>query len=408
MKTKKTLRILHVMLLLFTISCNTDDDKTGIVSEIDTEVPVIQCLSNITVSISATETGIIVNFPKPIATDNISATVTQIKGISPGKIFLVGTTTNTFQAKDAAGNISVCSFDVIITRETPSLNMPYLIGNNPTPTGKKWVKMEDLSDEFEGTSISSNWDTRSVVPGRFNWLGRFPGLFQVENMSVVDGELRMEAKKEVEPINLSNKDWTHTGAIIRSNAFVKPGMFIEAKMKTTTTIMSGTFWIQAPSSDCTILPKTELDVTESIGRSSGKFKPTEPGEEVPTWYANAREDFLQGMNATARERTSACTSKAVNRGTPSDKGGTFSPSEDFHVYGFHWEDPTKLHFYIDGIYSHSIVPSIPFNTPMAIIMAIETYDFNWPNDAEADGFNESKIDRSTRYKWVRTWNLEDE
>ncbi|CAD5263299.1 hypothetical protein ALTERO38_60399 [Alteromonas sp. 38] len=43
---------------------------------------------------------------------------------------------------------------------------------------------------------------------------------------------------------------------------------------------------------------------------------------------------------------------------------------------------------------------------MALILAIEIYDFNWPSDAKKDGFMASKKDRSTRYQWIRTWKTE--
>ncbi|NVK23932.1 MAG: family 16 glycosylhydrolase [Gammaproteobacteria bacterium] len=283
------------------------------------------------------------------------------------------------------------------------ITRPYIIEQDARiVTDYKWQLVSELSDEFEGNQLSIKWDTRNVIPGKFHWNGRFPGLFKPENVSVIDGELRMEGKKE--DTYFENRLWTHSGAILRSHALVKPGMYTEAKMKTTTTIMSGTFWMQSPWADtCPEFPRTELDVTESIGRAASAYKPTKAGETQPEWYSKAKRDFLQGMNATARQRTDKCTAKQINVETPQGKGGDFIPSEDFHVYGFHWRTSTKLDFYVDGRFSHTIIPSVPFTTPMSIILAIEIYDFNWPSDVEKDGFNESPIDRSTRYKWIRTW-----
>src|SRR5690606_37957353 len=40
--------------------------------------------------------------------------LTQTAGLPSGSIFPIGTTTNTFQTQDEAGNISTCSFDVIV------------------------------------------------------------------------------------------------------------------------------------------------------------------------------------------------------------------------------------------------------------------------------------------------------
>lgn len=270
---------------------------------------------------------------------------------------------------------------------------------------QRWSLVETLSDEFEGDELSQIWDTRNIVPGKFLWNGRYPGLFQKKNVSVVDGELWMEGKRE--DVVFEGRTWTHTGAILRSHASILPGMYTEAKMKTTSTIMSGTFWMQTPHApNCETVPKTELDVTESIGRASSNTKPPLEGESVPEWYEKARTSFLQGINATARQRQDGCTEKAINIETSKDLSGTFSPSEDFHVYGFHWRTPTQLDFFVDGKFNHTIVPSIPFEKPMALILAIEIYDFNWPTDAKKDGFMASKKDRSTRYQWIRTWKTE--
>lgn len=270
---------------------------------------------------------------------------------------------------------------------------------------QRWSLVEMLSDEFEGDELSQIWDTRNIIPGKFMWNGRYPGLFQKKNVSVVDGELWMEGKRE--DVVFEGRTWTHTGAILRSHALIQPGMYTEAKMKTTTTIMSGTFWMQTPhDSNCEKVPKTELDVTESIGRASSNTKPPPKGESVPKWYEKTRARFLQGINATARQRYDSCTEKAINIETPIELSGTFSPSEDFHIYGFHWRTPTQLDFYVDGKFNHTIVPSIAFENPMALILAIEIYDFNWPTEPEKDGFMASKKDRSTRYQWIRTWKAE--
>ncbi|MEM6644572.1 MAG: ricin-type beta-trefoil lectin domain protein, partial [Bacteroidota bacterium] len=79
--------------------------------------------------------------------------------------------------------------------------------------------------------------------------------------------------------------------------------------------------------------------------------------------------------------------------------------------GFYWESGNRLHFYLDGKWVHSINnPPIPFIHEMVIVMALETYDFNYPSgDNVKDGFTwpngsaKSKERRSTRYQWVRTW-----
>ena len=54
-----------------------------------------------------------------------SIQVTQTSGLSSGSVFPVGTTTNTYEITDAAGNTVMCSFDVTITdTEAPTATCP--------------------------------------------------------------------------------------------------------------------------------------------------------------------------------------------------------------------------------------------------------------------------------------------
>jgi gliding motility-associated-like protein len=79
----------------------------------DVTKPVISgCPSNITVSANASCQAV-VSWTAPIFTDNCSGgTLTTTK--APGSTFSVGTTPVTYTAKDAAGNASTCSFNVIV------------------------------------------------------------------------------------------------------------------------------------------------------------------------------------------------------------------------------------------------------------------------------------------------------
>ncbi|MEM6644119.1 MAG: HYR domain-containing protein [Bacteroidota bacterium] len=392
------MKYLSVLLLIFSLGCGKDEDEQV---ELDDESPTINCPEDISVTIEFLDPSPIIEYDEPTVTDNVGAVASLRSGQASGTAFPDGETTVTYRAQDAAGNTTSCSFTVSVVRNEPTtLNEPYVIGGL-TVTGKKWSPVTELSDEFEGSEINTDvWDTRSVVPGRFFWYGRWPGLFRKKNIIVQNGELWLTAEILDTPIDSGNVEgWTHGGSIVRSHVDAQIGMFVEAEMKTTETIFSGTFWLTSPSADCNVVPNTELDVTESIGRKSGVFKQPELG-----WYRNAADEFEFGINSTCRQRGSSCLD-------PKNSGnsiGDFVPSEDFHVYGMYWRSPTEIDFYLDGTYAYTIEPPIAFENPMAIIMACETYDFNWPTDAESDGFNLSREQRSSRYKWVRTWKLEDE
>ncbi|MDF2157820.1 HYR domain-containing protein [Algoriphagus sp. CAU 1675] len=88
----------------------------------DNEDPVINdCPSDINVSNDSGNCGAVVTWTEPIATDN-SGSVSLISNYEPGSIFPVGTTEVIYTATDAAGNQSICRFNVIVTdNELPNV-----------------------------------------------------------------------------------------------------------------------------------------------------------------------------------------------------------------------------------------------------------------------------------------------
>ncbi|MDH3246149.1 MAG: HYR domain-containing protein, partial [Saprospiraceae bacterium] len=88
----------------------------------DNENPSISCPANITVNNDPGTCGAVVNYTAPVGTDNCpGATTSQTAGLAPGEFFPVGTTTNTFEVIDAAGNKASCSFTVtVIDNEAPA------------------------------------------------------------------------------------------------------------------------------------------------------------------------------------------------------------------------------------------------------------------------------------------------
>ncbi|GMQ24093.1 hypothetical protein Aoki45_07750 [Algoriphagus sp. oki45] len=88
------------------------------VNVVDSEAPVISCPENIATSVAFGQTGAVVTFDLPTATDNCGVPVLQLTdGLASGSLFPIGTTTVTYQAADAAGNTQNCSFTVTVTAE---------------------------------------------------------------------------------------------------------------------------------------------------------------------------------------------------------------------------------------------------------------------------------------------------
>ena len=81
----------------------------------------------ITVRTTAGACEAMVRFPSLTATDNCdpNPSITQVAGPASGTIFPLGTTTITYEATDASGNMSTCSFDVnVVDFEQPTITCP--------------------------------------------------------------------------------------------------------------------------------------------------------------------------------------------------------------------------------------------------------------------------------------------
>ena len=109
-----------------------------IVTVSDNQVPVITCPANISVNNTPGTCGAAVTYTTPVGTDNCSGTtVTKTAGLASGATFPVGTTINTFEVTDAAGNKTSCSFTItVVDNENPTAPNPAPIvasGSAPPP-----------------------------------------------------------------------------------------------------------------------------------------------------------------------------------------------------------------------------------------------------------------------------------
>ena len=82
----------------------------------ETTPPVLICPSNIVVTLppNTMDTGMVVNYPAPTATDNCTASPIITTSIASGSVFPVGVSTVNATATDAANNQSRCGFTVTV------------------------------------------------------------------------------------------------------------------------------------------------------------------------------------------------------------------------------------------------------------------------------------------------------
>lgn len=101
----------------------SNNSVTTSVTPVDTTPPGITGPANLTLNTDPGAAGARVNYATPVANDNCSTpTVTLIAGLPSGSLFPVGTTTVTYEAKDAANNRSSHTFTVtVVDAEPPTI-----------------------------------------------------------------------------------------------------------------------------------------------------------------------------------------------------------------------------------------------------------------------------------------------
>ena len=113
--------------------------------------PVITCPPNININLAPTICSSVATWSNATATDNCatSPTVVQISGPVSGSDFPIGITPITYQATDASGNTSTCTFNVTINDYTAP------------PLGCKPIQLS-LDDDCEGeitpTMVLTGWE----------------------------------------------------------------------------------------------------------------------------------------------------------------------------------------------------------------------------------------------------------
>lgn len=382
-------KIVLALGLLF-VFVNCSDEGEDIVEKQDTLAPTITCTESINIQVEVPLEGSIVNYTTPVGKDDLPGVVTtQTTGLKSGSFFPIGTTKNTFVATDAAGNKTSCSFDVTIIKKAPSSEIPYFMEANPAPTGKKWVKVENLSDEFNiDTFDDAKW--KNTDPS--SWIGRAPGLFKMNTVSQADGSLKLTADLLPTPEVVNGATFTHAGSNITSIASAEVGQYFECRMKASKTFMSSTFWLinkRNEGTGCDVRT-TELDIQECVGQVTSTL----------SWA----QSTIKHMGSNTHSRNTTCTETPTGS-VGSDKLLDGNVTDDYHVYAAWWKNSKEIIFYLDGKKVNTVIPVADFNLKMYLRMVVETYDWN---PAPADGgMNGTAQDRTTYYDWVRTWKLID-
>ncbi|WP_299554973.1 Ig-like domain-containing protein [Seonamhaeicola sp.] len=275
-------------------------------------------------------------------------------------------------------------------------NLPSFVSiDDTTPEGKKWVKLEAMSDEFD------TWDSNKWFKSTWNYGVPVFMSNSNTNSGVADGKLWIKAT-----LNESNPEgrWFQT-ARIHSKEETSYPMYTEARIKTAHISAYNTYWLNNGD----INNRDEIDIIENNSKPSCGCQP----------------DFPNQMNSQYFQADASKTPQTVR------KHGNFLRSdlsevnplknvgwnEDYHTYGVWWKDSKNIQFYLNGEPAGSVVVGEhldgqtydrEFTRDLEIIFDLWTNEANWlgglppKSDLGDNAINTMRVD------WVRTWKLEDE
>ncbi|MEO1033415.1 MAG: HYR domain-containing protein, partial [Bacteroidota bacterium] len=256
----------------------------------DGEDPKLTCPDDITVNIDPFVPAII-TYDAPTVDDCTASTLTQTAGLPSGSVFPVGTTTNTFEAVDAYGNVGTCSFDVTVV-ENPFEVLVELdngtlritdIGDtsdiNLTITenvGGNAFFLSDLPPAQISTGInrltsSLLWVTIADITNGIEFIGG-----NGNNSITIDSDISINGDFDIKNINT----FTQNGAITITGAFkVSESITLDLKIRRALTAQSlditGIYSLkdQSPGYPITVSGTTNIQTAEDVDLSLGATAP---------------------------------------------------------------------------------------------------------------------------------------
>ncbi|WP_141675458.1 Ig-like domain-containing protein [Formosa haliotis] len=276
-------------------------------------------------------------------------------------------------------------------------NYPSFVSiNNTTPEGKKWVKNEQMSDEFEV------WDSNKWFKSTWNYGVPVFMTTAGTNSGVADGNLWIKAT-----LNESNPEdrWFQT-ARIHSREKANYPMYTEARIKASYISAYNTYWLNNGDS----YNRDEIDIIENNAKPSCDCQPDFP-LQMNSQYFQADSNKTPGV---IRDEDN------FNQSNLSDTNPSKNVkwNEDYHTFGVWWKDSKHIQFYLDGEPAGSVVvghdrsgkeyPDREFTRDLEIIFDLWTSNDNWLGGLPAKSELNDNTINTMKVDWVRTWTLEQE
>jgi len=311
-----------------------------------------------------------------------------------------------YTLSDSDGNHASATVAITINKFVPLAsafanidpNFPSFVSiEDTTPTDKKWVKSDELSDEFD------SWNSTKWFKSTWNYEAPVFMTKNSTNSGVIDGNLWIKAT-----LNESNPEnrWFQT-ARIHSRSKVKYPVYTEARIKTAHISAFNTYWLNNGNS----ANRDEIDIIEN------NSKPTCTNCEADDFPIRMKSHYHQAdqnknPNWIRHEgdflRTNLSTTNPLR-----NKGW----NEDYHVYGAFWKDSKNVQFYLDGEPAGSILVGEhwddktyndrEFTRDLEIIFDLWTNEADWLGGLPPKSELENNTINTMRIDWVRTWKLEN-
>jgi hypothetical protein len=241
------------------------------------------------------------------------------------------------------------------------------------PSGKNWVVVPLLTDEFNGTTLDgTKWQNTHR-----SWAGRAPSQFLPANVSVGGGNLQL--KSTVGNTNMVG-NWVNSAVVQSKGRPMKAGMYSEARIKCSKLSMTTAFWFQGDYS--------EIDRQENLGApSSPNWTQLANTDQINTHY------FPGGFELGDKK-----TPKFINNLSP-------GVGDTYYIYGVWWKDSRNILIYLDGVQRESITLPYDFNETM--FMYFDTETFTWGVGLPTVASLEDNTKNTGYIDYVRTWDLQD-
>ncbi len=277
-------------------------------------------------------------------------------------------------------------------------NPSFVSIDDTTPSDKKWVKVDGMSDEFSSLDLEnekkwfrSDWDY--PVPVSMVKTGS-------ENIGIEDGKLWIRAT-----LKEGATKWFQSTRL-HSTEHISYPMYTEASIKAAHISAYNTFWLNNGNSE----DRDEIDIIENNSKPSCGCQP-----EFPTLMKS--QYFHVDSSLTPNETRNADDFNSNKLSVNNPKRGV-PWNEDYHTFGVWWKDSQNIQFYLDGEPAGAVtvgeqrddapfIDNREFTRDLQIIFDLWTNEAEWLGGLPPKEELKNNSINTMRVDWVRTWKLED-